>query len=100
MPPARGSSPAAGPAAGRAPCAQARTGLTVVAGVAAVALALMDERQRRVSTPLLDEWIAAEGEEQVVAAVKAAIQAIEDGTTPGFTDKAALLEYIGRRALG
>ena len=66
----------------------------------AVALVLMDERPDKASTPLLDDWIAEQGEEQVVAAVKAAVQAIEDGTTPGFTDKAALLEYIGRRAPG
>lgn len=50
------------------------------------------------ATPLLDEWIAEVGEEQVVAAVRTAIQAIEDGTIPGFTDKQALLAYIGRHA--
>ena len=50
------------------------------------------------ATPLLDEWIAELGEAKV--AVAAAIKAIEDGTTPGFTDKQALLAYIGRHASG
>ncbi len=58
----------------------------------------MAEHPDQAATPLLDEWIAERGEEQVVAAVKAAMRSIEEGTTPGFTDKAALLEYIGRRA--
>ena len=52
------------------------------------------------ATPLLDEWIAELGEEHVAIAVKAAIKAIENGTTPGFTDKQALLAYIGRHASG
>jgi hypothetical protein len=52
------------------------------------------------ATPLLDDWIAEVGEEQVAAAVKAAVHAIKDGTTPGFTDKQALLAYIGRHASG
>ncbi len=33
-------------------------------------------------TPLLDEWIAEVGEEQLVAEVRAAVRAIEDGTLP------------------
>ena len=53
-----------------------------------------------VVTPFLDEWIAEVGEEQVVAAVRAAVRDIEDGAIPGFTDKQALLEYIGRHAHG
>ena len=52
------------------------------------------------ATPLLDEWIAELGEAKVAVAVAAAIKAIEDGTTPGFTDKQALLAYIGRHASG
>jgi len=54
----------------------------------------------RNATPLLDDWISTIGEAQVVAAVEAAIQAIENGTTPGFTDKEALLAYIGRQRSG
>jgi len=54
----------------------------------------------QVATPLLDDWIGEVGEERVVQAVKAAVQAIEDGITPGFTDKQALLAYIGRHASG
>jgi len=50
------------------------------------------------TTPLLEEWIAEIGEGQVSAAVRAAIRSIEDGTVPGFTDKEALLAYIGRHA--
>ena len=50
--------------------------------------------------PLLDDWICEVGEIGVVVAVKAAVQTIEDGTTPGFTDKEALLAYIGRNAPG
>ena len=50
------------------------------------------------TTPLLEEWIAEVGEGQVSAAVRAAIRSIEDGTVPGFTDKEALLAYIGRHA--
>jgi len=46
----------------------------------------------------LEEWIAEVGEGQVSAAVRAAIRSIEDGTVPGFTDKEALLAYIGRHA--
>ena len=49
-------------------------------------------------TPPLEEWIAEVGEGQVSAAVRAAIRSIEDGTVPGFTDKEALLAYIGRHA--
>ena len=52
------------------------------------------------TTPLLEEWIAEVGEGQVSAAVRAAIRSIEDGTVPGFTDKEALLAYIGRHASG
>jgi hypothetical protein len=50
------------------------------------------------TTPLLEEWIAEIGEEQVSAAVLAAIRSIEDGTVPGFTDRESLLAYIGRHA--
>jgi len=52
------------------------------------------------AAPLLDDWISELGEAQVVVFVKAAIQAIENGTTPGFTDKEALLAYIGRQRSG
>ena len=51
-----------------------------------------------VTTPPLEEWIAEVGEGQVSAAVRAAIRSTEDGTVPGFTDKEALLAYIGRHA--
>jgi hypothetical protein len=61
-------------------------------------LTLMSTHPAGAATPLLDEWIAEVGEEQVVASVRTAIQAIEDGTIPGFTDKQALLAYIGRHA--
>jgi hypothetical protein len=47
--------------------------------------------------PLLDDWIGEVGEDQVVGDVHAAVEAIAEGTTPGFTDKEALLAYIGRR---
>jgi hypothetical protein len=50
--------------------------------------------------PLLDDWIAEAGAEQVIAAVKAAVHQIEDGSTPGFTDKQELLAYLGRHASG
>jgi hypothetical protein len=50
------------------------------------------------SMPLLDEWIADVGEEAVAAAVRAAVHDIEDGTIPGFSDKQALLAYMGRHA--
>lgn len=49
------------------------------------------------ATPLLDDWLVEVGEDQVVAAVRAA-RAIDDGTTPGFTDKQGLLAHIGRHA--
>jgi hypothetical protein len=60
----------------------------------------MAERPHQAQTPLLDEWIPEQGEEQVLAAIQGAVRAIDDGTPPGFTDKAALLEYIGRRTPG
>jgi hypothetical protein len=50
------------------------------------------------ATPLLDEWIAEVGEDEVISAVRTAMHAIEDGTIPGFTDKQAMLAYIGRHA--
>jgi hypothetical protein len=49
------------------------------------------------ATPSLDEWIADVGEEAVDATVKTAMQEIEGGATPGFSDKDAFLAYIGRR---
>lgn len=49
-------------------------------------------------TPSLDEWISEIGEQGVAAVVRAAVTDIEEGATPGFVDKQALLEYIGRRA--
>jgi hypothetical protein len=51
-------------------------------------------------TPLLDDWIAEVGAEQVVAAIKGAVEQIDGGAIPGFTDKQALLAYIGRHASG
>jgi len=48
--------------------------------------------------PLLDDWIGQVGEDQVVVHVQDAVEAIANGTTPGFTDKEALLAYIGRHA--
>lgn len=50
------------------------------------------------ATPLLDEWIVEVGEDEVISAVRTAMDAIEDGIIPGFTDKQALLDYIGRHA--
>jgi len=48
--------------------------------------------------PVLDDWIGQVGEDQVVVAVHDAVKAIEQGATPGFTGKEALLAYIGRHA--
>ena len=45
---------------------------------------------------LLDEWITSAGEEAVVAAVEDARRRIEEGATPGFTDKEQFLEHLGR----
>jgi hypothetical protein len=47
-------------------------------------------------TPSLDEWIAEVGEEEVATAIRASIQDIENGTTPGFTDKDSFLAYLQR----
>lgn len=47
-------------------------------------------------TPSLDEWIAEVGEEEVAATIRASIQDIESGTTPGFTDKDSFLAYLQR----
>ncbi len=47
-------------------------------------------------TPSLDEWIADVGEEEVAAAIGASIKDIENGTTPGFTDKESFLAYLKR----
>ena len=57
----------------------------------------MAENGRQAETPLLDEWLAEAGEDGVASAVTAARAAIENGSTPGFTDREALLEYLGRR---
>ena len=48
------------------------------------------------ATPNLDQWIAEVGEDKVLDAVRDARRAIKDGQIPGFTDKASLLDYIGR----
>ena len=61
-----------------------------------VTLALMASPQEQTGTPSLDEWIAEVGEEEVVAVVKASVRDIENGTTPGFTDKEAFSAYVGR----
>ena len=76
------------------------TPIRILVAGSRVPSASMATASDRTATPLLDEWISEVGEEQVVMAVKAAIRAVEDGTTPGFTDKEALLAYIGRRRFG
>jgi hypothetical protein len=58
------------------------------------------EQGDRTGTPLLDEWVDEAGEEAVVASVRAAKTAIEAGSTPGFTDREAMLHYLGRRSPG
>jgi len=50
--------------------------------------------------PLLDEWIHEAGEPAVLASIRAARAAIEDGSMPGFTDPEAMLQYLGRRSAG
>ncbi len=47
-------------------------------------------------TPPLDEWMADVGEEEVAATIRASIQDIETGTTPGFKDKDSFLAYLRR----
>jgi len=58
----------------------------------------MSVGSERAIMPLLDDWIGQVGEDQVVVDVHDALKAIAEGTTPGFTDKEALLAYIGRHA--
>ncbi len=48
-------------------------------------------------TPLLDEWIAEVGENQVAAILREERRKCDEGQYPGFTDSAALLEYWNRR---
>jgi hypothetical protein len=45
-------------------------------------------------TPLLDEWRAEVGDEEVAAAVESARAQIADGSLRGFSDKEELLEYL------
>ena len=51
-------------------------------------------------TPSLDQWIAEVGEEEVAATIRASIQDIESGTTPGFTDKDSFVAYLRRPRQG
>lgn len=53
----------------------------------------MADEQERSTTPLLDEWLAEVGEDEVVRIVRATEQAIEDGLLPGHSDAASLLQY-------
>jgi hypothetical protein len=63
-------------------------------------LAVVAEETDRAGTPLLDEWIDQAGEPTVIASIRVARAAIEDGSTPGFTDPQAMLQYLGRRPTG
>ena len=44
--------------------------------------------------PLLDEWRAEVGDEEVAAAVRVARAQIADGSLRGFSDKGEFLDYI------
>ncbi len=48
-------------------------------------------------TPLLDEWIAEVGEEQVAAMMKGANDEIRNGTAQDLIDKDAYAAYAARR---
>jgi len=48
-------------------------------------------------TPLLDEWIAEVGEEQVAATMRAAADEVRNGTARDLIDKDAYLAYAARR---
>ena len=63
----------------------------------ALVVSALDPQPR---TPLLDEWIAEVDEEEVAATIRASIQDIESGTTPGFTDKDSFLAYFRRARHG
>ncbi|MCL2393488.1 MAG: hypothetical protein FWC87_02275 [Acidimicrobiaceae bacterium] len=60
----------------------------------------MAEETDQAGMPLLDEWIHEAGEPAVLASIRAARAAIEDGSMPGFTDPEAMLQYLGRRSAG
>ena len=45
-------------------------------------------------TPLLDEWRAEVGDEEVAAAVESARAQIADGSLRCFSDKDELLDYL------
>ncbi len=51
-------------------------------------------------TPSLDQWIAEVGDEEVAATIRASIQDIESGTTPGFTDKDSFWPTFGALVTG
>jgi len=48
-------------------------------------------------TPLLDEWIAEVGEEQVAATMRAAADEVRNGTARDLIDKDAYAAYADRR---
>lgn len=48
-------------------------------------------------TPLLDEWIAEVGEEQVAAMMKGAADEVRNGTVQDLIDKDAYAVYAARR---
>jgi hypothetical protein len=45
-------------------------------------------------TPLLDEWRAQLGDEDVAAVVRRARDQIASGSLPGFSDKLGFLDYV------
>lgn len=48
------------------------------------------------STPLLTEWIAEVGEEEVVAVVEETRRRVADGSLPSFDNSADLLAFVRR----
>lgn len=53
----------------------------------------MPQPRTRSATPLLDEWIADEGEEGAIQVIRQMQSAIADGSLPAIDDKATLLRY-------